>query len=159
MQTYYHRFQRIIATVLLLASTSCESNPSHKPAIGGTIELIKNVEKELCFLPKFETAYLTSTLAFNDLKFINLSYINVSLGNDPLANKVVWEASPKYKMYYQLKEGDKICMNQKQSELAVAKHKNLDNNNEYTVVIGGMDDTKKYNLRFIKSFIYPIQSK
>lgn len=155
MQIYYLSYKKIIATVLLIALTSCESNPSHRPAIGGDIKLINN--KELCFSPVFETAHLTSTIAFNDLKFINLSYIRVLHGEDPLANNLVWEASPKSTVYYQLKKGDAICINQRQSELAVVEYKYLKSGNHYTVVIGGMDNTQKYNLRFMTRFEYPLQ--
>lgn len=157
MQTYYHRFQKVVASVLLIALTSCSVNPSHRPTIGGSIELINDIEEELCFSPQLETAYLTSTVAFDDLEFINLSYIKVLLGKDPLDDKVVWEAFPKSEIYYQLKKGEAICMNQNDSELTIVKYKKLDNNSDYTVVVGGRDDKKKYNLRFIKRFKYPIQ--
>lgn len=156
MQIYYRKYQIILIAVSLFALVACESNPSHRPSIGGTIELINNTEKDLCFLPKFETAYLTSTITYSDLKFINLSHVDVSLGNDPLTNKMVWEASPNSKTYYELKEGESICMGQNSPQLKEVKYENL-SNNRYTVVIRGMDDKEKYNLSFIERFDYPIK--
>ncbi len=158
MQIYYLSLKTALTVASLFALSACGSNPSHRPTIGGTIELISNFEKDLCFLPKFETAYLTSTVEYNDLKFINLSYANLSLGDDPLANKIVWEAAPRSGIYYKLNKGDMICMNKSLPELKTVKYTNLDNSS-YTVVIGGTDDKKEYNLRFIERFEYPIQPK
>ena len=71
MQTYYHKCQLLIFTTALLTFSACESNPSHRPPIGGTIMLMDNEKKGLCFLPNFETAYLTSTEKYNDLNFLS----------------------------------------------------------------------------------------
>ena len=156
MQTYYHKCQLLIFTTALLTFSACESNPSHRPPIGGTIMLMDNEKKGLCFLPNFETAYLTSTEKYNDLKFINLSYMEVTLGNDPLSNKIIWKASPNSEKYYKLEKGKSICMNEYSSELKKIKYKSLAND-KYTVVIGGMDDKERYNLRFLERFEYPIK--
>ncbi len=132
------------------------TNPSHRPTIGGVIKLVDNKEKGLCFLPNFETAYLTSTKKYEDLKFINLSYVDVTRGDDPLSNKLVWQASTTSNQFYKLKEGESICMNQHTSELDGRKYEIL-NNDKYTVTMRGMDDKAEYNLRFIERFDYPIK--
>ena len=156
MQTYYLRCQLLIVATIFLNLTACESNPSHRPTIGGAIKLVDNKEKGLCFLPNFETAYLTSTKKYEDLKFINLSHVDVTRGDDPLSNKLVWQASTAPNQFYKLKEGESICMSQHLSELNVRNYSFL-NNDKYTVTIRGMDDKKEYNLRFIERFVYPIK--
>lgn len=156
MQTYFHKYQLLMVTTALLALTACESNPSHRPTIGGVIKLVDSKEKGLCFLPDFKTAYLTSTKKYGDLKFINLSYIDVTRGDDPLSNKLVWQASTTSNQFYKLKEGQSICMDQYPLALKGIKYENL-TNGKYTVVIGGMDDKEDYNLRFIERFDYPIK--
>lgn len=158
MQISCRKIQLLTLIAALFSLVACESNPSHRPPIGGAIGLVNTNEKGLCFLPKFETAYLTSTKKHNDLKFINLSYVDVVLGNDPLSNKTIWQASPNSQKYYKLEEGESICMNDNLSGLKKSEYANL-TNDKYTVVIGGMDDTENYNLRFIERFEYPIQTK
>lgn len=156
MQTYYLRCQLLIVATVFLSLAACESNPSHRPTIGGVIKLVDNKEKGLCFLPNFETAYLTSTKKYEDLKFINLSYVDVTRGDDPLSDKLVWQASTISNQFYKLKEGESICMNQHPSELYERKYELL-NNDKYTVIMRGMDDKEEYNLRFIERFDYPIK--
>lgn len=146
-----------VVLVCSFSTLACNAtNPSHRPSIGGAIMLVDNKDKGLCFLPKFETAYLTATKKYEDLKFINLTYVDVTRGNDPLSDKVVWKASPNSNKFYKLKEGESICMNHYTTKLNEVKHENL-TNGQYTVVIGGMDDKQKYNLRFIERFEYPIK--
>ncbi|WP_351119617.1 hypothetical protein, partial [Psychrobacter sp. SMN/5/1215-MNA-CIBAN-0208] len=80
----------------------------------------------------------------------------VILGNDPLSNKKIWQASPNSQKYYKLEEGESICMNDDLLGLKKSEYANL-TNDKYTVVIGGMDDKERYRLRFIERFEYPIR--
>ncbi len=145
-------------SVILLAGTMSGcfmNNPAHGSPIEGDIEISKNSEGSLCFMPLFSSATIMGNST--DLKYIKMTDLDILDLNAADVDSKIIRVRPANKKYFILKNGEKVCLNSDNPELDQFVNTPL-NKQELLVSIGGLDDKEELVVTFQKEFDHPYDS-
>ena len=140
--------------VLLVVSLSgCfQDYPIHRPPIEGSIDISKNSQGDLCFMPIFSSAtVMDNPINFNYIKMEELVILDP---NAEVSSYVKIQIKPANKDYFSLKNGQKVCLNSDNINLKQTIYSKLDKQ-LLVVSIGGLDDKEEHFISFQRKFDYP----
>lgn len=140
--------------VLLVVSLSgCfQDYPTHRPPIEGSIDISKNSQGDLCFMPVFSSAtVMENPINFNYIKMEELVVLDPHV---EVSSHVKIQIKPTNKDYFSLKNGQKVCLNSDNINLKQTIYSKLDKQ-LLVVSIGGLDDKEEHFISVQRKFDYP----
>lgn len=140
--------------ILLAVSLSgCfQDYPTHRPPIEGSIDISKNSQGDLCFMPVFSSAtVMENPINFNYIKMEELVVLDPHV---EVSSHVKIQIKPVNKDYFSLKDGQKVCLNSDNVNLKQTIYSKLDKQ-LLVVSIGGLDDKEEHFISFQRKFDYP----
>lgn len=147
-----------IMLISISLSGCFQGDSIYKPAFNGDVEISKNSKGELCFKPLFSTLVNNGefgsgvkgeSVDVNSMKMEKLEIYDLKEGR---AIKIRIE--PKYRKYFVLKEGQKICLNSDNFRLKQIDYMPMDMQ-RLNVYIGGLDRKEDNYIYFSGNFEYP----
>lgn len=130
--------------------------------IAGDIDITLNDKGDLCFKPLFNTTKLgggsQKPMQINYLRMEQLTIFNSETVGDYYDKVTITPANNKYFNVY---NGQKVCLNNNNSELKQETFSSFRNKEELVVHIAGFNDDEKdvYSTLFYKEFKYPYTPK
>ena len=148
----FHIFKFNFVLLVVSLSGCFQDYPTHRPPIEGSIDISKNSQGDLCFMPVFSSAaVMENPISFNYIKMEELVILDP---NTEVSSHVKIQIKPVNKDYFSLKNGQKICLNSNDTALEQTIYSKL-NRQLLVVSIGGLDDKEEYFISFQREFDYP----
>lgn len=148
----FHIFKFNFVLLVVSFSGCFQDYPTHRPPIEGSIDISKNSQGDLCFMPVFSSAtVMENPISFNYIKMEELVILDP---NTEVSSHVKIQIKPVNKDYFSLKNGQKICLNSNDTDLEQTIYSKL-NRQLLVVSIGGLDDKEEHFISFQREFDYP----
>ena len=140
-------FKFLTILVIVYFLTGCvNGNPSHKPHIGGEIEIITKSNQGICFIPNLKE----SELGNKPLTGVNFDIMKIDKSK-PNIDNFIWETNVSNDKYI----GGEVCLQQNDPFLK----EQLINGTKYTVCMRGMSESLNQYVTFCQTFLYTKEGK
>lgn len=148
----FHIFKFNFVLLVVSLSGCFQDYPTHRPPIEGSIDISKNSQGDLCFMPVFSSAtVMENPISFNYIKMEELAILDPKA---EISHHVKIQIKPTNKDYFSLKNGQKVCLNSNDTDLEQTIYSKL-NRQLLVVSIGGLDDKEEHFISFQREFDYP----
>lgn len=152
----FHIFKFNFVLLVVSLSGCFQDYPTHRPPIEGSIDISKNNQGDLCFMPIFSSAtVMENPINFNYIKMEELAILDPKA---EISHHVKIQIKPTNKDYFTLRDGQKVCLNSNDPDLEQITYSKLDRQ-LLVVSIGGLDDKGDHFISFQKEFDYPYAPK
>ena len=142
-----------VCSLLIVGVSGCFKTPHPSSIIEGDIEMSTNDEGNLCFEPLFATTALNDQpIQIEYIKMRKLEIYNYGVPDDQ--SRTMLTVAPIDEEYYTVEKGEKICLNNDNSNLIQNIFRPL-KSQSVVVAIEGIDDKEEENVYFHREFDYP----